>query len=93
MQKHVVDHREQINEVAQSLISNGIMVAVVERDAKALNQRADEVAVQVSKGGGRKESWREGKKTGRLIRRDEGGMGVKKEVRVSKAREGGKSRK
>ncbi|XP_072035549.1 dystrophin-like [Amphiura filiformis] len=46
VQKHVVDHREQINEVAQSLISNSIMVTAVEREAKLFNQRADEVAVQ-----------------------------------------------
>ena len=89
MQKHVVDHREQINEVAQSLISNGIMVAVVERDAKALNQRADEVAVQVSKKGERlrQEGERKGKskdreygrqsRTGRR-RKNEKGMEEKK---------------
>ncbi len=47
VQKHVVDHREQINEVAQSLINNSIMVAAVERESKLYNQRADEVAVQV----------------------------------------------
>ena len=80
MQKHVVDHREQINEVAQSLISNGIMVAVVERDAKALNKRADEVAVQVSKKGETDEGRREG---GLKQERKRGKVGEKAGVKMA----------